>query len=336
MMKSTSSVDGDGSSTAGRIFESTSKNDAAQLIHVSFAQDPTASLGVQLVNCDTAERETESMFLPGFAVVGRLLEGDSLARQSGVRVGDVLVAVNGTGFRRFAPDLDGYESLTPEVVVTLDHAVASSADGEHQAYHNLLAKLKAVKAAQGDPPLILTLERHGWDSPAMAWSRFLTARTGQVPAAMQMQQLHQAWRTAKFPIQLDSPGLQQILQCKAVSEIDLVDPTRPPTVYVEYAKLLELQSAGQITPEDVVQAFVIFTERLLAQAPDPRHPSTCQFIDLSGVSVTSGFRVETLKQIYNTFEPNYPETLYKMVIYPVSSIMVSAAACCCCCLLLSV
>lgn len=249
-------------------------------------------------------------------------------------MGDVIVAINGTGFRRFAPDLTHYETLATTatatsstdvaVTYTLDNAVAqSSTDGdEHQAYKNLLAKLHAVKAANGDPPLVLTLERHGWDSPANSWPRFLTARNGQVPAAMQMQQLHQTWRATTFPIPLATPGLQLILQCKAVSEIDLLDPTRPPTVYVDYAKLLELQSAGRITSEDVVRAFVLFTERLLAQSTDPRHPATCQFIDLSGVSITSGFRVDTLKQIYNTFEPNYPETLHKMVIFPVSALMV--------------
>jgi hypothetical protein len=83
-----------------------------------------------------------------------------------------------------------------------------------------------------------------------------------------------------------------------------------------------MQTAGEITAEDVVAAFVIFTERMLAKAKDPRNPKTCQFIDLSGVGITSGFRVETLKKIYKVFEPNYPETLFKMVMYPVSTLMV--------------
>jgi CRAL/TRIO domain len=93
-------------------------------------------------------------------------------------------------------------------------------------------------------------------------------------------------------------------------------------VYVNYGSLQQLQASGAITTDDVVAAFVIFTERMLSKAIDPRHPQTCQFIDLSGVSISSGFRVDALKQIYNTFEPNYPETLYKMVIYPVSTLMV--------------
>mmetsp|Transcript_7433 Transcript_7433/g.15511 ORF Transcript_7433/g.15511 Transcript_7433/m.15511 type:complete len:146 (-) Transcript_7433:132-569(-) len=86
-----------------------------------------------------------------------------------------------------------------------------------------------------------------------------------------------------------------------------------------------MQSAGDITADDVTNAFVMFTERMLRKAKDPRHPKTCQFIDLSDVSITSGFRVESLKKIYSVFEPNYPETLYKMVMYPVSTMLGTTA-----------
>ena len=241
-----------------------------------------------------------------------------------VLVGDCIIAVNEHGFRRFARDYmdEQVENLSPAVKVDLDYTVVSSGN----AYQNMLAKLKAVKAANGDPPLILTQERYGWDARCNAWARFQKTREGAVPAAMQMYQEHEAWREKRFPIDLKQPGLQTIFKEKAVSGIDLVVNGFPPTVYVNYGKLQQLQTAGDITAEDVVAAFVIFTERMLAQAKDPRHPQTCQFIDLSGVSITSGFRVESLKQIYNTFEPNYPETLFKMVIYPVSSLMVRTHA----------
>lgn len=48
-------------------------------------------------------------------------------------------------------------------------------------------------------------------------------------------------------------------------------------------------------------------------------------VDLSGVTITSGFRVDMLKHIYNVFEPNYPETLNKMVMYPVSNVLAKTA-----------
>lgn len=48
-------------------------------------------------------------------------------------------------------------------------------------------------------------------------------------------------------------------------------------------------------------------------------------VDLSGVTITSGFRVDMLKMIYNVFEPNYPETLNKMVMYPVSNVLAKTA-----------
>ena len=324
------------------MFVSTSSDDIVQVLHVSFAnQDPSASLGVQLINMDVPEREVEAMFTSGYAVVGRLLppvngESTSIAQQFNVRPSDVIVAINGHGFRRFAiENADSLVVLNNEdqmVQVDLDHAVVTGTDGS--AYQQLMAKLKAVKAANGDPPLIITFERYGWNTKTNAWIRFLTARDHNVPAAMKMMQDHELWKEATFPIALTSPGLQRIFQERAVSEIHTeyedgsVD--HPPTVYVNYGLLQQLQSGGHITTPDIVSAFVIFTERMLSKSTDPKKPQTCQFIDLSGVSMisTSGFRVDALKQIYNTFEPNYPETLHKMVIYPVSTIMVRCLSKC--------
>jgi hypothetical protein len=160
----------------------------------------------------------------------------------------------------------------------------------------------------------------------------LAARENNVPDAMMMQQQHEAWKVETFPIDLTASGLQEIFNQKAISEIDVEDlhvKDFPPTVYINYGKLQQMEKAGEITADDVVNAFIIFTERMLAKAAatDPRHPRTCQFIDLSGVSITGGFRVETLKRIYRVFEPNYPETLFKMVMYPVSSMVVSQKEC---------
>jgi len=334
-----------------KFFHSTSPNDKPILVHVSFFADPKGSLGAQLQNCD-GKNANQELFLPGFAVVGKLIDNpsddskQSVARQAGVQIADVIVAVNGQGFRRFAPD---YQSNDPDVVtldngtedhkvvVELDHAVATPGS----AYTDLLTRIKAIKAAAAADnddsvdPLILTLERYSWDARPNAWMRFLAARDDSVPDAMQMIQQHEQWKQQTFPIRLLESGLQKILRTKAVSEIDIDEikhlkdappGSYPPTVYVNYGKLIELQSAGDITSDDVVQAFLIFTERMLdkhaKKMGNPRNVQTCQFIDLSNVSITSGFRVETLKKIYNVFEPNYPETLYKMVMYPVSSIMV--------------
>jgi hypothetical protein len=292
-----------------------------------------------LVNCDRkAENE---LFLPGFALVGRLLPGDTVARQAGVLPGDVVVAVNGHGFRRFKPDykpenakvLTGGGNAPPD----LDHAVVEPGTG----YEQLLAKIKALKAS--GETFTLTLERYGWDARPLSWFRFLQARDGNVMDAMALLQAHESWKTTTFPIALQTPGLQAILRTKAVSEIDIgasvpaavaqdndggigggaAGVVSVPTVYVNYAKLLELQTSGDVTGDDVVAAFVIFTERMLARNSDVRSPKTTQFIDLSGVSLSvSGFRVDTLKKIYGVFEPNYPETLHKMVMYPVSSVLV--------------
>jgi len=258
------------------------------------------------------------MFVPSYATISGLVEGDTIARKAGVQVGDFIVAVNGSGFRRFAPDypageLDNLSKALDEMTLS-DDTVVHGKTGEN--YAALLAKIKEVKAA-GDPPLCLSLERHGWDARSHSWARFLKARNDDVPAAMMMIQNHETWKQTTFPIDLTSPGIQELLKLKAVSEIDV---TEIPTVYVNYGKLQQLE--GKVSPDEVVKAFVIFTEMMLHRAPDPRSPKTCQFIDLSGVSITQGFRVDVLKQIYAAFEPNYPETLQKMVMYPVSKTVV--------------
>lgn len=273
---------------------------------------------------------TADMFVPSYATISGLVEGDTIARKSGVQVGDFIVAVNGSGFRRFAPDYpaDQLDNLSKELdeVTLSDDTVVHGKSGEN--YAALLKKIKEIKATGGNPPLFLSLERHGWDARSHSWARFLKARNNDVPAAMMMIQNHEQWKETTFPIDLTSLGIQELLKSKAVSEIDVTDI---PTVYVNYGKLQQLED--KVAPDEVVKAFVIFTEMMLQRAPDPRSPKTCQFIDLSGVSITQGFRVDVLKQIYAAFEPNYPETLQKMVMYPVSKTVVCSCCRVCGCLL---
>jgi hypothetical protein len=262
------------------------------------------------------------MFCPGFATVGRLLEGDTVARRAGVKVGDVIVAVNGQGFRRFAPDFqdEELENLSKAKKMKNDHAVLHLGQGE--AYEALLAKIKAEKVS-GGPPLVLSLERYGWDAKINSWPRFLDARDGNVPEAIKLLQEHERWRSDTFPIDLTRDGVQEVLRLKAVAEIDIEMHNKlPPVVYVNFSKL---QAVETVSPDDVCKAFVIFTEMMLGRAKDTRNPKTCQFIDLTGVTISSGFRVDMLKKIYRVFEPNYPETLSKMVMYPVSTMMGATA-----------
>lgn len=246
------------------------------------------------------------MFSPGYAQIGRLLEGETVAKKANVRVGDVIVAVNGHGFRRFAPDFEEseVENLSKDESIKNDNHVLHMGKGE--AYDALLTKIKTVKAA-GDPPLVLGLERYSWDAKVNSWPRFLEARNGDVPQAMKMLQDHEKWKAGVLPIDLTRDGLQEVLRLKAVAEIDLTgeggDDVHPPTVYVNFSKL---QSTESISTDDVCKAFIIFTEMMLARSKDPCNPKTSQFIDLSGVSISSGFRVDMLRKIYDVFEPNYP------------------------------
>jgi hypothetical protein len=226
--------------------------------------------------------------------------------------------------------------------------LTSSTPGE--SYSKLLLKIRNIKTAS-DPttnPLILSLERYSWDSRVHSWSRFLSARGGSVPAAMTSVQRHERWRAGFFPIDLTEPGLQGLLRSRAVSVIDhlVVDgrgdggdgggggkgggvgeeeeDAKAPVVYIDYAKLQKLGAESDSISDDVVKAFVVYTETLLSRAPDPRKPKTSQFVDLSGVSLKQGLQPGVLRKLYGTFEPNYPETLERMVLYPVPRLMVRA------------
>lgn len=293
-----------------------SSNEKPELLTISFEDDPQGSLGAQLINCDKGE--PFEMFSPGFAQIGRLLDGETVARKSGVRVGDVIVAVNGAGFRRFAADFDDSEvtNLSKDSYIPNDNNVLHLGRGE--AYDALLTKIKTIKSA-GSPPLVLSLERYAWDAKVNSWPRFLKARDGDVPAAMKLLQDHENWKTRNLPMDLTRDGLQEVLRLKAVAEIvDGESKGFPPAVYVNFAKL---QAMDSINFEDVSKAFVIFTEILLARAKDPRNPQVNQFIDTTGVGISSGLRTDLIRKIYDVFEANYPECLGKMVMYPVSNLL---------------
>ena len=315
-------------------FYSTSPHDTPSILHVSFASDPTAGLGAKLVPCD----KTAHMFMPGYAVIAKVFD-NGMASKAGVQPGDVLVAVNGQGFRRFAPDYDpdDVQIITPpDVKVDLDHRVVSADDvvadqddppteGAKKIYDLLLDAIKLRKGeSTAESPLILTLERYTWDARPLAWGRFLAARDDDIRNAMTMWQDHEQWKLNTFPISLVKPGLQRILRHKAVSELHVEHAEMPATVYVNYGTLMRMLYANEITADDIVLAFVLFTERMLSRSKDPRNAKTCQFIDLSNVTYSSGFRADVLKIIYSVFEPNYPETLFKMVMHPVSTVFVSA------------
>lgn len=234
--------------------------------------------------------------------------------------------MNGEGFRRFPPDFEDkdLEDVTEglDLINLTEDAEANIRGGDNenqrklkgrvvsckksgQAYDKLLGKIREVKSST--IPLHISMERYMWDSRVHSWSRFLSARNGIVPQAMTMIQAHERWRNEFFPIDLTEPFLQKILKAHAVSEIDVADEEDiAATVYIDFAKLqsLRLMDESESLSMEVVKAFVLYTETLLAKAPDPRRPKTCQFVDLTGVSIKQGFNVNILKKLYATFEPS--------------------------------
>ena len=338
--------------TANPLFECLS-TERPSLLSISFASDPSASLGVQLSNHDNGL--TNEMCAPGYASVANLIsDKETLAKKAGVQVGDYIVSVNGEGFRRFPPDFkeddlkdvtegidlinfaddnlnnnasaDESEDEKKQKQLLKDRVVTSKNPGD--TYEALLTKIREVKSS--DEPLLISMERYSYDSRVHSWSRFLSARAGNVPSAMTMVQAHERWRSEYFPIDLTSPGLQRVLKAHAVSEIDvrhLSETNISACVYIDFAKLQSLRSVdieeSDSLTDDVIKAFVIYTETLLAKSVDPRRPKSCQFVDLTGISLKQGVYAKLLRRLYGTFEPNYPETLEKMVMYPVPKIMVS-------------
>lgn len=320
------------------LFEGLSAEEPS-ILTISFASDPGASLGVKLCNHDNGL--TNEMFLPGYASVGGMIEGDTLAKQHGVRVGDHIVAVNGEGFRRFPPDFQdehlkdvtegvdlinlseekGYAAGEGEILDDekerrreLKGRVVPAGKNAGEAYERLLARIREIKGARSaDDPLCVSLERYEWDSRVNSWSRFLSARRGNVPEAVALVQAHERWRSEFFPIDLTEPSLQGLLRSRAVSEIDVDagddgEEKRAPVVYIDFAKLQAL--GGYWDSTDVVKAFVVYTETLLSKSPDPRSPKTSQFVDLTGVDIKQGLQPGVLKKLYATFEPNYPGERY--------------------------
>ena len=388
--------------TQSPLFEGQS-TDRPTLLSISFASDPSASLGVSLSSHDN--NLTNEMFLPGYASIGaiptdEITNQNTLAQKFGVRVGDYIVEVNGEGFRRFPPDfpeeeLEQLGSLTLEEddphVDLINLASIEEDDDEHdnitndddkvvengiqqeqddysyqpqpsstttqqlksrvlhpnpttpnQNYNSLLTKIRQIKSLRSPTtPLQLTLERYQWDSRVHSWSRFLSARRGNVPQAMTMIMAHERWRLDFFPIDLTEGRLQEVFRSCAVSEVDIVannhattnnnsgsgsngGGNKPAVVYIDLAKLQMMMTGGIDLSTEVVQAFVVHTETLLNRSPDPRSPKTSQMVDLTGVNLKQGLKVNNmLKKLYRVFEPNYPETLERMVMYPVPKALVS-------------
>lgn len=306
-----------------------------ELIKVSFPKEPTGNqLGAQLKNHDKGL--TEDMFKPSYASVLKLVEGETVALKKGVASGDYIVAVNGVGFRRFSPDyysanarrscfgiyIGGsgkvpFDELDGDV--KLNRVVSGLKDGE--AYAQFLSSVK--KARCNDDELTLVLERFSWDSRANSWPRFMKARDGDIVEAMKMLQDHEYWRDATFPLDLTTVSFQKLLKSNVFSYPALrqLDETLPLVLSVNFSLLQSLNCSTS----DISNALILFMETLLARSINTQSPKLSCFIDVSNVFYNR-IRPDILRKIYSVFEPNYPETLHKMVIYPVTKYLVDTAS----------
>lgn len=277
---------------------------------------------------------------------------ETLASQSGVAIGDCIVAVNDVGYRRLAASDDSdfiilenplQEKIEEEQATKLknkqnekdkngpfkfnmkkkkkentsnytlpNHSRKIEPEPQleiNRVIHgkpgdNYTALLSQIRDGRQGGKHTITLERYGWDHRVHSWARFLRARNEMVPQATAMLQQHEVWKERTFPIDLSSKGIKKVFSSNAITELDFTSSgIFPPTVYVNFGKLTALDGC---TPQNVVDAFVVVTETLLAKAVSPRHPKTCQFIDMTNAKISSSFKVAILKKIYSgTYSRSY-------------------------------
>jgi len=309
-----------------------------ELITVSLEDEPTGNLvGVQLKSHDKGL--TNDMFTPGYVSILKLLEGKTVAWKNGLLAGDYIVAVNGVGYRRFQPDYNssnarksylGFNTNYPvpfdevddenDAKIKLKNRVISGKnDGE--AYKEFLVEVKKVRD-NGSEPLLLLLERFCWDARANSWGRFKKSRKGNVVEAMKMLQEHEFWRDGNFPIDLTKLSLQRLLKSNAFCYPFLVScVTKPQVLCVKFSIIQSLNCCTN----DLSNAVILYMETLLSKCINPQCPEISFFIDVSNVFYNR-IRPDILRKLYSIFEPNYPETLHKMVIYPVTKYLVSTAS----------
>eukprot|EP00542_Grammatophora_oceanica_P016730 CAMPEP_0194034680 /NCGR_PEP_ID=MMETSP0009_2-20130614/7105_1 /TAXON_ID=210454 /ORGANISM="Grammatophora oceanica, Strain CCMP 410" /LENGTH=398 /DNA_ID=CAMNT_0038675709 /DNA_START=20 /DNA_END=1216 /DNA_ORIENTATION=- len=302
------------------LFVSTS-DEKPSILTISFKDDPGGSLGTELLDCDKSY--ARDIFLPGFGIVHKLLDGETVARTCGVIRGDCIVGVSGLGFRRFPPDYPedqlkdltmGVEprELTDEEKERKHRVIKDAKKGE--TFKALIERIKEIKAAE-DPenPLELLLERHGWDSRANSLGRFLSVTDKIIVDTMGLLQKHEDWKEAYFPIDLTEPSLQEILKLGIVSEIGVHEDA--PTIYIDYTKIQALEIDQKA--DDVIKAIIIYTEIMLASCPNPRRPKVCHLINMTGVKAYQGFCDDVFQKLYPLLETQYPDTLFKIVMYPI-------------------
>lgn len=280
-----------------------------------------------------------------------LLEGeDSIARKAGAKPGDCIVCVNGKGYRRFAPEypdeelehLNGeYETLTEEQTKLRASTLTGFEKSEH--YFMVLQAIKDIKgAADPERPLVLQLERYGWDSKVHSFGRFLAFNDGYVVEALGMLERHEQWRSSFFPVDLTPSSLQHTISLNAISEVCINEETTP-TLYINYEKLLNVTKVDAATKkhlmlvdyaalkrlpsvDNVVKTVVLYMDLLLGKATDPTKPTTRHFIDLTSLDISLDLDVGIIKAIYAMLEQHYPETMSRVIVYPVSAAMVKNAS----------
>lgn len=201
---------------------------------------------------------------------------------------------------------------------------------DESSYEDLMVAIKSHDRKES--PLVITFQRYHWSSDELAWSRFLTARDFDLDSSKAMIKQQQLWRKENLPVDRLDPGIVRVLNSGGVGSVlhppalitspDNDDTSTPnPFLYVNLASIqslnAEMLAEGNENGSDlIVKAFVSLTEECLDASPNPSAPKVSQLIDLGSIGLN--FSPSILKQVYQVFESNYPETLNHFIIYPVN------------------
>ena len=140
--------------------------------------------------------------------------------------------------------------------------------------------------------------------------RFLRARQWDADKASGMFQRHLQWRSEKLPIALEA--VEMSLQRRRFY-LACSDAEERPVIYISFSKFVH----GKFDADEEIDAYIYFIEAevvpKIRSNPNGHHTWTV-IIDVCGVRAPP---IEFISQLNRVFESNYPERLFKLVMFPV-------------------
>jgi len=150
-------------------------------------------------------------------------------------------------------------------------------------------------------------EREGADFSPDTLARFLIARNGNVDKAKTLLVEHLAWRRATLPV-LKSSCLNEFTKGKMF--VHGVDKEGHPLIIYR----AKLQVPSERDMDEMLRMCTWWAEKVISMLPPDKSKATI-LVDRSDASLTN-MDFEFVKAMAGIFQNNYPERLYRAIIYP--------------------